>query len=90
MTLRSCCFRVFTTLGVEGTKCLPPGTVAAVTTAGAFCLVITAACGATLGLIGKAFSLEVVLFTSTESESSSTIGAPDRLVLKTHRMTSFF
>jgi hypothetical protein len=87
-TLHSQHFRVFTTPGVEGTKRLPLGTVAVVTTAGTLCLVGTAACGATPRLIGEAFRLIELLFTSGKSEGSSTIGTSDRLVLKTHWLTS--
>jgi len=90
MTLHSQYLRVFPTPGVEGTKHLPPGTVAVVSTARTLCLVGTAACGATLGLIGKAFRFEELLFPSAKSEGSSTIGTLDRLFLKTHRMTSSF
>ncbi len=46
------------------------------------------ACGTTLRLIGKTFRLEELLFPSAEGEGSSTIGTLDRLVLKTHWMTS--
>ena len=44
----------------------------------------------TSGLVGEAFGGKKVLFPSRESEGSSTSGTLDRLVLKTHWMTSLF
>jgi hypothetical protein len=44
--------------------------------------------GTALGLFGKAFRLEKLLFLSAENESSSTIGTLYGLVLKTYWMTS--
>ena len=43
----------------------------------------------TLGLVGQTFRRKKLLFPSTKSECRSTIGTLNRLVLKTHWMTSF-
>ena len=81
-------FRVFPTQGVEGANHSSLGTVAVVSTVRTLRLVGSAACGATFRLIGKAFRLVELLFPSVENEGSPTIGTSDRLVLKTHWMTS--
>ena len=44
----------------------------------------------TPGLVGKTLRRKELLFPGTKSERRSTIGTLDRLVLKTHWMTSFF
>ena len=72
------------TPGVEGTKLLQPGIVAAASTVRTSCLVGAAACGAPLGLIGEAFRFEELLFPGAKGEGSATIGTSDGLVVKTH------
>jgi hypothetical protein len=42
------------------------------------------------GLVGETFGREELLFPGREREDSATIATLDRLVLKTHGMTSFF
>jgi len=44
----------------------------------------------TPGLVGQTFRRKILLFPGSEGEGSSTIGTLNRLVLKTHWMTSFF
>jgi len=53
---------------VEGMEYLPLGTVAVVFTVGTLRFFGSAACRTTLGLIGKAFSLEELLLPSAEGE----------------------
>jgi hypothetical protein len=76
------------TPGAEGTKHLQPGTVAAAPTVRTSRLVGTAACGAPLGLIAKAFRFEELLLPGAKGKGSATIGTSDGLVVKTHWMTS--
>jgi hypothetical protein len=52
------------------------------------CFPCLAARGAALGLISVALRLEELLVLSAEGEGSPAIGTLDRLVLKTHWMTS--
>src|SRR4030042_5737448 len=54
----------------------------------ALCFPCLAARGAALGLIGVALRLEELLVLSAEGKGSPAIGTLDRLVLKTHWMTS--
>jgi len=65
---------------------LPGGSVTAVTIT--FRLPCLTARGTALRLVGIAFGLEKLLVFSAEGERVTTIGALDRLVLKTHWMTS--
>ena len=44
----------------------------------------------TAGLVGQAFGGKELLFPGGKSEGSPTIGTLNRLILKTHWMTSFF
>jgi len=79
-------FGAFTTLGTYRGEHLTSGTVIAASVTFRFpCL---AAFRTALGLINIALRLEKFLFLSAESESGSTVGALERLVLKTHWMTS--
>jgi hypothetical protein len=48
------------------------------------------ALGTTPGLVGQTFRLKELLLPSGKSEDNSAIGTLNRLVLKTHWMTSFF
>ena len=59
-----------------------------VSTAGTLRFVGSTARGTTLGLIGKAFGFEELLFPGAESEGSPTIGTLYRFVLETHWITS--
>jgi len=83
--------------GTGGGKHLALGPVSAVSVASAsvtvpvtFRLPGLAARGAALGLVGVASGRIELLLAGAESERSSTIGALDGLVLKTHRMTPLF
>jgi len=79
-------FGILATLGACHGEHLTPSSVAAV--AVTLCLPCLAAFGTALGLISIASGLEKLLVLNAESESSPTIGALERLVLKTHWMTS--
>jgi hypothetical protein len=48
------------------------------------------ALGTTPGLVGQTFRRKELLLPSGKSEDNSAIGTLNRLVLKTHWMTSFF
>ena len=78
--------RVLTTLGAYRREHLAAGTVVA--TSGALCLPCLAAFGTALGFISKTLGLQEFLFLSAEVEGSPAIGALERLILKTHWMTS--
>ena len=81
-------FGVFATLGAHCGECLPLGPVAVATIAVTLCLSCLAAWETSLRLINIALRREELLLLSTEGEGSPTIGTLDRLVQKTHRMTS--
>ena len=78
---------VFAALGTRCGEHLAPWTItrAAIATLGLSGL---ATRWAALGLIGIAFGLEKLLILSAEGKGSPTIGTLDRLVLKTHWITS--
>jgi len=63
--------------GLRYAEGLIPWCVAVVATLGTLCFVSAAAVRTTLRLIGKAFSLEELLFPSGESERGPTIGTLD-------------
>jgi len=65
----SCCSHHFRT------KYSPPGTGTVAVTVRTPCFVSSAACGATFRLIGKAFSLVELLFSSSKGKRLPTIGA---------------
>ena len=82
-------FSIFAALGACCREHLASEPVAVATISVSLCLPCLAAWGTALGLISVALRLKKVLFLSAESEGSPTIGTLDRLVLKTHWMTSF-
>ena len=83
-------FGVFAALGACGRRRLAWEPVAVATTSMLLCLPRLSARGTALGLISIALGLKELLFPSGEAEVSPTIGTLNRLVLKTHWMTSFF
>jgi len=80
-------FGVLAAFGTRHRKHLASGPVAASVT---LCFPCLAALRTALWLVNIAFGLEKLLFLNAESEGCPTIGALERLVLKTHWMTSFF
>ena len=81
-------FGVFAALSTYCGKHLALGPVAIAATSGTLCFPCLAARGTALRLIGVAFRFEKLLLFSAEGEGSPTIGTLERLVLKTHWMTS--
>ena len=83
-------FGVFTALGTYRREhlALGPIAVAVATISILLCFPCLAALGATLGLVGVAFGVKKLLFSGVEGEDSPAIGTLERLVLKTHWMTS--
>ena len=85
-------FGIFATIGTCHRKHLASGPVAAGTAVIAATAPLRLPCLAARGtafwLINIAFGLEKLLFLSAESEGSPTIGTLERLVLKTHWITS--
>ncbi len=81
-------FGFLTALGAYCREHLASGPVAVAIISVTLCFPCFAACGTALGLVSIAFSLEELLFLSAEGEGSPTIGTLERLVLKTHQMTS--
>jgi len=79
---------ILTALGAFYREHLPLGSVARATVSITLCFSCLATGGAALGLIGIASGLERLLLPSAEGKGSPTIGTLDRLVLKTHWMTS--
>ena len=81
-------FSVLATLSTYCREHLPLRPVAITTISIAFALSGLAACGTALRLVSKAFGLEEFLFLGAERKGSSAIGTLEKLVLKTHWMTS--
>jgi hypothetical protein len=81
-------FGILTALGTFYRKHLTPLSIARATVSVALCFPCLAARGTALGLIGVALRLEELLVLSAEGKGSPAIGTLDRLVLKTHWMTS--
>ena len=81
-------FGVFATLSAYGGEHLASGSVAVTIISITLCLPCLAACRTALRLVSIASRLEELLLLSTERESSPTIRALERLVLKAHWMTS--
>jgi len=81
-------FGVFATLSAYCGEHLPPRPVAVATISVTLCLPCLAAWETALRLVSVALGREEFLFLSAESEGSPTVGALDRFVLKTQRMTS--
>ena len=67
-------FGFLTALGAYCREHLALGPVAVAIISGTLCFPCFAACGTALGLVSIAFSLEELLFLSTEGEGSPTIG----------------
>ena len=80
---------ILAALGTFYREHLPLGSVTRATVSITLCFSCLAARGAAPGLIGIAFRLEKLLLLSAEGKGSPAIGTLDRLVLKTHWMTSF-
>jgi len=82
-------FGILATLGAYHGKHLAWGSIAAVATVSVLpCFPCLAAFGTALWLISIALRLEKLLVLNAEGECSPTIGALERLVLKTHWITS--
>ena len=81
-------FGFFAALGACCREHLASGFVAGAIISVTLCLPCFTAGGTALGLVSVALGLEELLFLSTKGECSSTIGTLERLVRKTHRMTS--
>jgi hypothetical protein len=79
---------ILAALGTFYREHLPLGSVTRATVSITLCFSCLAARGAAPGLIGIAFRLEKLLLLSAEGKGSPAIGTLDRLVLKTHWMTS--
>jgi hypothetical protein len=79
---------ILTALGTFCREHLPLGSVARATVSITLCFPRLATGGATLGLIGITFGSEEFLLLSAEGKGSPAIGTLERLVLKTHWMTS--
>jgi hypothetical protein len=82
-------FGVFAAVGACCRKHLAWGPVAVATVSVSLCLPCLAAWGTALWLISIAPRFKKLLFPGAEGEGSPTIGTLERLVLKTHWMTSF-
>ncbi len=82
-------FGVFAAVGAYCRKHLASEPVAVATIFVSLCLPCLTAWGTALGLISIAPRFKKLLFPGAEGEGSPTIGTLERLVLKTHWMTSF-
>ena len=83
-------FGVFATLGTYRREhlALGPVAIAVATVSVLLCFPCLAALGATFGLVSVAFGVKKLLLSGVKGEGSSAIGTLERLVLKTHWMTS--
>jgi len=81
-------FGILTALGTYGGEHLASRPVAVAIVSGTLCLPRLTAWKTALWLIGIAFGRKKFLFLSAESEDSPTIGTLDRLILKSHWMSS--
>jgi len=79
---------ILTALGAFYWEHLPLGSVARATVSITLSFPRLATGGAALGLIGVALRLEELLVFNAEGKGSPAVGTLDRLLLKTHWMTS--
>ena len=79
---------IFATLGAYCREHLALGSVTRAIIPMALCFPCLATRGATLGLIGVASGLEKLLLFNAEGKGSPAIRTLERLILKTHWMTS--
>jgi len=79
---------ILAALGAFCREHLPLGSIARATVSITLCFSCLATGGTALWLIGVASGLEKLLLFSAEGKGSPAIGTLDRLILKTHWMTS--